>query len=87
MHLKSQMGGWGRRGGGEKHIKVPLAVWMLNHTRRGGEWKTNEETQKCGTALNGVIHTAPEQSVVFINDMVPTLTGPGGELDTELKKT
>lgn len=81
------MGGWGRRGGGEKHIKVPSAAWMLNHTRRGGGWKTNEETQKCGTALNGVIHTAAEQSVVFINDMVPTLAGPGGELDTELKKT
>lgn len=31
----------------------------------------------CGAALNGVIHRAPEQSVVFINDTVPTLTGQG----------
>lgn len=79
MHFKSEMG----RG---KHIKVPSTVWMLNHTRRGAGWETNEEIQKCGTTLNGVIHRAPEQSVAFINEMVPTLTGPGGELDTELKK-
>lgn len=59
---------------------------MLNHTRRGAGWETNEEILKCGTALNGVIHRAPEQSVAFINEMVPTLTGPRGELDTELKK-
>lgn len=59
---------------------------MLNHTWKGGRWETNEEIQKCGIALNGVIHRAPEHSVVFISDTVPTLTGAGVELDRELKK-
>lgn len=36
--------------------------------------------------LSMVSFTVSEQSVVFINDMVPTLTEPGGQLDTELKK-
>lgn len=63
----------------KSNIKVPVAVWVLNHTRMGGGWETIEEIQKCGTALNGVIHGAPEQSVVFINETVPTLSGAGGE--------
>lgn len=60
---------------------------MLNHTCGGwgGREETNEEIQKHGTALNGVIHRATAQSVAFINDTVPTLAGARAELDTELK--
>lgn len=61
-----------------------MAVWILNV--EGREWETNEEIQKCGSVLNGVIHRAREQGVQFINDTVPTLTGAGGESDTELKR-
>lgn len=32
MHLKYQIREWGWGG----NIKVPVAVWMLNHTKRGG---------------------------------------------------
>lgn len=54
--------------------------------RWGRREETNEEIQKHGTALNGVIHRVTEQSVVFINDTVPTLAGARVELDTKLKR-
>lgn len=52
----------------------------------GRREETNEEIQKHGTALNGVIHRVTQQSVAFINDTVPTLAGARVELDTQLKR-
>lgn len=62
----------------KSNLKVPVAVWIPNMVGWAGGRETNKEIQKCGKALNGVIHRACEQSVQFINETVPTLGGAGG---------
>lgn len=53
----------------------------------GEGWERNKEIQKGEQlSMEPFTHRATGQSVVFINDIVLTLTGAGGELDTELKK-
>lgn len=69
----------------KSNIKVPVAVWMLNHTKGEGGGRQTRRFRNV-ELLSMVSFTVPEQSVVLINDTVPTLTGPGGQLDTELKK-
>lgn len=67
MYLKYKM----RR---KSNIKVPVAVWMLNHTRRGGGGRQTRRFRNVELLSMGSFR-APEQSVAFISDMVPTLTG------------
>ena len=62
----------------KSNLTVPVAFWIPNMAGWGGGRETNKEIQRCGKALNGVIHRACEQSVLFINDTVPTLGGAGG---------
>lgn len=74
MHLKYQV----RKKKKKKKLEGPCGSLDSEYAGWGGGRETDKEIQKCGTALNGVIHRACEQSVLFINDTVPTLGGAGG---------